>query len=71
MKDIVFQFLSSRPTVFYTGWEMKQGILEAYNIMMTDESCTRYSRTLRKSGRIVSRERENKKGKPYTEYSYI
>ncbi len=67
----VFNFLMSHKGYYYTSWEIVN-CLESKDIM-SDESAARYCRTLRKQGSIVSRERidTTRKGKPYTEHSYI
>lgn len=71
-QDMVFDFLKLNAGVWYTGFEIRAAFL--YNqILITDESVTRYCRTLRKSSAISSQKRlnTNRIGKPFTEFCYI
>lgn len=66
-KELVFDLLSANKGIYFTGFEIKNSI----DKLMTDESCTRYCRTLRKEEKIVSRPRERTDGKPFTEFAVL
>jgi len=67
---LVLQFLKQRQGLHFTSWEISKGIFEDIQILMADESASRYARSWRKSGKIISRKRINKNGKSYSEFTY-
>jgi len=67
---LVLQFLKQRQGLYFTSWEISKGIFEDIQILMADESASRYARSWRKFGKIISRKRINENGKPYSEFTY-
>ena len=66
-KELVFALLESNKGQRFTGFEIA-AILNENVKTMTDESATRYCRTLRFEKRVKDASRPREHGKPFTEF---